>query len=195
MSMNTEQNAGETADDVLIRHYLSGDEQAFNTLYERYRRPLFAYLNRLVDNTATADDLFQQTWLKAIRNLKNYENRFLFFGWLTMIAHNLAMDFFRRQKTAAEISVESEDVGEIPNDSPDSWMEMDRASFEKALEKALTLLPEEQREVFALRKAGIPFKEIAEIKKCSINTALGRMNYALKNLRKTLSEWRDYDKL
>ena len=88
-------------DGVLIQAYLAGDVSAFDTLYARYKRPLYAYLNRMTGNHALADDLFQQTWLRVIKKLEKYESKQKFFAWLTMIAHNLAIDHFRKEKTSA----------------------------------------------------------------------------------------------
>lgn len=179
------------ADSELIRAYLSGNAESFEILYSRYRKPLYAFLNRLLENSATADDLFQQTWLKAINNFKSYENKQKFFAWLSMIAHNLAMDHFRQQKRAAEQPLEDGILNTHSGDGQEAWVHMSNVEFEEAFEQAVDSLPPDQKEVVILRRNGLSFKEIAEIQKCPLNTALGRMNYALKNLRNSLMTWRD----
>ena len=179
------------ADSELIRAYLSGNAESFEILYSRYRKPLYAFLNRLLENSATADDLFQQTWLKAINNFKSYENKQKFFAWLSMIAHNLAMDHFRQQKRAAEQPMEDGILNTHSGDGQEAWVHMSNVEFEEAFEQAVDNLPRDQKEVVILRRNGLSFKEIAEIQKCPLNTALGRMNYALKNLRNSLMTWRD----
>ena len=177
-------------DEALIQAYLAGDVRSFDTLYARYKRPLYAYLNRMTGNHALADDLFQQTWLRVIRKLEKYESKQKFFAWLTMIAHNLAIDHFRKEKTASERPLDDENIAvSEPVSHTEPWMKLHNRELEKALRKATETLTAEQKEVFLLRQQGISFKEIAEVQNCSINTVLGRMQYALKNLRKQLNEW------
>ncbi len=177
-------------DEALIQAYLAGDVRSFDTLYARYKRPLYAYLNRMTGNHALADDLFQQTWLRVIRKLEKYESKQKFFAWLTMIAHNLAIDHFRKEKTASELPLDDENIAvSEPVSHTEPWMKLHNRELEKALRKATETLTAEQKEVFLLRQQGISFKEIAEVQNCSINTVLGRMQYALKNLRKQLNEW------
>ena len=190
--MNRDQKITEQmADGELIRLYLSGDAGSFEVLYERYRKPLYAFLNRLLENSTVVDDLFQQTWLKAIRNFPSYENKQKFFAWLSMIAHNLAMDHFRQQKRAAEQPLEDGILNSRCSEGSEAWSQMNEEEFEEAFERAIRELPHEQKEVVILRRNGLSFKEIAEIQKCPLNTALGRMNYALKSLRNSLRAWRD----
>ena len=177
-------------DEALIQAYLAGDVRSFDTLYARYKRPLYAYLNRMTGNHALADALFQQTWLRVIRKLEKYESKQKFFAWLTMIAHNLAIDHFRKEKTASELPLDDENIAvSEPVSHTEPWMKLHNRELEKALRKATETLTAEQKEVFLLRQQGISFKEIAEVQNCSINTVLGRMQYALKNLRKQLNEW------
>ena len=178
-------------DGELIRAYLTGDAESFEILYSRYPKPLYAFLNKLLENSSVADDLFQQTWLKAINNFRSYENKQKFFAWLTMIAHNLAMDYFRLQKRVAEQPLEDGVLNTHCGENQEAWVQMSNAEFEEALESAVDGLPQDQKEVVILRRNGLSFKEIAEIQKCPLNTALGRMNYALKNLRNSLKTWRD----
>lgn len=190
--MSMEQKISEQlADDELIRAYLSGDAESFRILYDRYRKPLYAFLNRLLENAPMVDDLFQQTWLKAIRNFPSYENKQKFFAWLSMIAHNLAMDHFRLQKRNAEQPLDEVILNTRCSEGGEAWSQMNDEEFEAAFDQAIEALPAEQREVVILRRNGVSFKEIAEIQNCPLNTALGRMNYALKTLRNSLRAWRN----
>ncbi len=178
-----------TEDEILIQNYLAGDAESFDELYARYKKPLYAYLNRLLQDRALADDLFQQTWIKVLNRLEKYESKKKFFAWLSMIAHNLAIDHFRRAKNNAELPLEEE--AELPDrgGSNEPWRNLHNRELKKALERATGALPGDLREVFLLRQEGISFKEIADIQKCTLNTVLGRMRYALLNLRKQLQEW------
>lgn len=191
MDMN-ENRSEQLADGELIQSYLSGNAESFEILYSRYRKPLYAFLNRLLENDqTTADDLFQQTWLKAIRNFPSYENKQKFFAWLSMIAHNLAMDHFRQQKRAAEQPLEDAILNSQFGEGQEAWAQIIDTEFETAFEQAVSALPDDQKEVVLLRRNGLSFKEIAEIQQCPLNTALGRMNYAIKNLRTSLKAWRE----
>jgi RNA polymerase sigma-70 factor (ECF subfamily) len=186
-----ENRTEQMADEELIRSYLSGNAESFEILYRRYRNPLYAYLNKLLENSAMADDLFQQTWLKAIQNFPSYKNQQKFFAWLSMIAHNLAMDHFRWQKKVSEDPLEEPHLDQQYSDRQEPWRQMSDLEFEEAFENALAELPADQREVVLLRRNGVSFREIAEIQNCPLNTALGRMNYAVKTLRNSLNTWRN----
>ena len=187
---------GQEVDDaILIKEYLSGDDRAFTLLYERYKALLYSYLNRLLDNNRpSADDLFQQTWIKVVDQLPHYEHRQQFSAWLLRIAHNLTIDYFRKCGRLSQYEVGSLDDSETAIDPPDKdnepWRGMHREELEKAVSDAVGKLSPELREVFLLRRENISFREIAVIQKCSINTALARMQYALKNLRKSLADWK-----
>lgn len=189
--MEAENRTEQIADEELIRSYLAGDAESFEILYRRYRNPLYAFLNRLLENSATADDLFQQTWLKAIRNFPTYKNQQKFFAWLSMIAHNLAMDHFRQSRRNNEEPLDFQYAESEYTGGQEPWRQMSDQEFEEALDSAISSLPEDQREVVLLRRNGVSFREIAEIQKCPLNTALGRMNYAMKTLRTRLKIWRN----
>lgn len=190
MDMNGTTEENRISDEELILAYLEGDSDSFTVLYERYKRPLYAYLNRMLGNHAQSDDVFQQTWIRVVRRLGEYESKQKFFAWLTMIAHNLAIDQFRREKKSAELPLDDENVAvSEPVTHTEPWMRMHNRGLGKALREAAEGLAEEQKEVFLLRQEGLSFKEIAEVQNCSINTVLGRMQYAVKNLRKRLNEW------
>jgi len=188
MSKNT---ASEPDDRDLIARYLhDGDAASFNLLYGRYRRQLYAHLNRLLaGRQAVADDVFQQTWIRIIRQLPRYRDREKFLAWAMRIAHNLAMDHYRR--TRHESPQEDFDQREAFSPGGDEpWRNLDRSELGRALDGCIAKLCPEQREVFLLRQDDVPFREIAVIQECSINTVLGRMQYALRNLQKCLSGWK-----
>jgi RNA polymerase sigma-70 factor (ECF subfamily) len=174
-------------DRSLIDAYLAGNPESFTQLYERYRRPLYSYLNNMVPGQpAVADDLFQKTWMKVIKRLPNYQDRNSFAGWLYRIAHNTAIDFFRKQKRE---STDDIDDHQISSNRGIPWQRLDRSELGKAISQAVDELPSDQREVFVLRQQNVAFKEIAEIQGCSINTVLGRMHYATQKLRSILRDW------
>lgn len=170
------------SDDELIAAYLQGDDKAFDGLYERYKRQLYSYLNRLFGGQhSQIDDVFQQTWIKIIEKLPCYCSRQRFVAWAFRIAHNLAMDYYRKVgRQGMVVGDESLQNIEVVNEP---WSSIDRRELKEIIDKALESLSPELREVFLLRQEKISFKEIAEIQECSINTALGRMQYALKRLQ------------
>lgn len=183
-------------DDILIKNFLDGDAESFNILYERYRKQLYSYLNRLLGGqSALADDIFQQTWLKVIDQLPRYRSSGKkTLAWLITIAHNLAMDHFRRnRKSSGDLTgdVAELEASMVCDDASEPWRDMHRSELEQALNSALDELSPEFREVFLLRQDDVPFKDIAEIQECSINTVLARMQYALKKMRRCLAEWQN----
>jgi RNA polymerase sigma-70 factor (ECF subfamily) len=180
--------APEQDDQNLIRAYLAGDHASFDPLYERYRRPLYSYLNRMLPNqAATVDDLFQQAWTKALANLARYQHQQSFYAWLVRIAHNAAIDHFRRQRHTAPLDLDELDP---PHHGPAPWHQLTDQEFAAALQDAIANLPADQREVLLLRRDGVPFKEIATIQRATLNTVLGRMHYAVQKLRQALVEHR-----
>ena len=181
----------ERTDRELVNAYLGGDVRAFDRLYERYRRPLYGYLNQLVPGRAEVDDLFQQTWLKAVDALPRYQEQQKFIGWLFRIAHNAAVDMFRANRAEPGVDdVALEDLEEVlAHEGLDAGEQLADGEMKAALAKAIEGLGLEQKEVLLLRQQGIPFKEIADIQKTSINTVLGRMHYAVQNIRRELKEW------
>ena len=175
----------------LIREFQSGSSPAFDALYERYRRPLYGYVNRQMQGyTSHADDVFQQTWMRAIDNLSTYRDQEKFSAWLMRIAHNLIIDYYRSLKRRAEDELDdsygdttADDSGETPGGA------MDERARAKMLSDALNSLTPELREVFLLRRENIPFQQIAKIQNCSVNTSLARMRYAVKQLTNKLKDW------
>ena len=173
-------------DAELLTQCRNCDEAAFDALYHRYRLQLFSYLHRLLPGRAdVVDDLFQQTWVKATQNLDRYTDQQRFLGWLCRIAHNLVMDFFRSRKHLSDEEIPESYAA--PTLTPDQALSHDQR--ETALQTAIRKLPAEQQEIIALRNQGMAFKEIAEQKGIALNTALGRMHYAVQNLRKMLADF------
>lgn len=180
----------ELTDIELIKRFIDGEEKALNTLIERYKAGLYSYIIHMAGNTAEADDIFQRTWLKAIKAFKKYREG-NFFAWLTRIAHNIIIDQYRTMKSAMSLDMEDEDgfslKEHIVSNTPSPSTEYENEEIGTYIQQAIFSLPEEQREVLILRlQNGLKFREIAEIQKTSINTVLARMQYALKNLKEIL---------
>ena len=180
----------EAGDAVLAAWAGAGDEQALETLFYRYRKVLYAYFNRILNHDRmSADDLFQELWIRIIRKLPDYRETGKFSAWMFRIAHNLALEHFRRLKSRSKLGVNTVD-GELPERAghdPDPGGVLAGKELEERLEALLAELPGEQREVFHLRQNGISFKEIAEIQNCPVNTALGRMHHVMKFLERRLT--------
>jgi RNA polymerase sigma-70 factor (ECF subfamily) len=170
----------------LLARYRRGDVGALETLVEKYRRPLFGYILNMTGGQEDADEIFQETWLRAIRKMGLYRQK-NFFGWLVRICRNLVIDRARRRKPVVSLDREEDGRSMIEALPGGEQAPSDRASMrdlEARLAKALETLPEEQKEVFVMRmQTGLAFKEIAELQGVSINTALARMQYALAKLR------------
>ncbi len=177
------------ADAVLIGRFLRGDESAFAALYDRYRRQLYAFLNNLIGPGAECDEVFEETWLKVIDKLPAYKDDGRFGAWLFRVGRNQFYDRLRRSRREREnLSLDVEEpppVAAPAGYGPGERMELNEV--EQLVNAAVAELPKEMRETFLLRQQGVAFKEIAEIQQCSINTALSRMQYALRALRKALS--------
>ncbi len=177
----------------LISAYLKGDESAFATLVTRYKSRIYTTIYLVVKDSYVAEDLTQDTFIKAIKTLKegryNEEGKFL--PWILRIAHNLAIDYFRRAKRYPNVVFEDgSSVFNSLNFSEDSVesAQIKKESYEH-LRGLIKSLPQQQREVLVMRHyEDLSFQEIAEATGVSINTALGRMRYALINLRKLMSK-------
>ena len=177
------------ADDVLIAAAKNGDERALEMLFERYRRPLYAFISRMLNgDTMTSDDIFQDMWIKVMNKLASYREDGKFAPWLFRIARNQVLEHFRREKSRSKIGCVTDD-GELPepvghSENPVSVLAAKELQIK--LEALLNEMPPEMKEVFIMRQNNLSFKEIAEIQKCPINTALGRMHNCLKLLRHKL---------
>ena len=181
-----------TEDAQLLAAYRRGDAEALGQLVEKYKRPLFAFLSRFAANPGEADEWFQETWVRAIEHMNIFRQKNLL-GWLFRIAHNLVIDQARRKKPDCSLDAPAAETGAplsdfVPSPFPSPADEAAGRDLGRHIAAAAASLPVEQREVFWLRMdAGLPFKEIARIQRTSVNTALGRMQYALAKLRATLS--------
>lgn len=180
-------------DGQLIKLYLEGEEQGLAFLISKHEQRIFSYILSKIQDRDLANDVFQDTFVKIIKTLRkgNYNEEGKFLNWSLRIAHNLVIDHFRKQKRMPTVAPNDEyDIFKIIKDgSLDAESEMIREQIEKDLHRLILELPEEQLEVLKLRHfSGLSFKEIADQTGVSINTALGRMRYALINLRKLMEK-------
>ena len=183
----------EIADKDLIARYRCGDTEALEVLVQKYRRPLFSFILNMVQNSHDADEIFQESWFKAIRGMKSYRHK-SFISWMFRISRNLVIDRARKKKPDLILDQEIGEGGAkmldfVANDKHDAVAELEGRETGELISVAVARLPEEQKEVFLMRKNGeLSFKEIAEIHGVSINTALARMQYAIQKLREDLKE-------
>lgn len=178
----------------LIQRFIKGEESCFEQLIHRHKNKVFAYISLYIRDQALAEDLFQDTFMKVIQSVKSgkYQDNGKFISWVMRIAHNLIIDHFRRMKQMNTVSNDDYD-SDLFNSKKFSEATIEDSMIKKQIQKdirrMISELPDDQREVVVLRHyAGLSFKEIAEITDVSINTALGRMRYALINMRKTMEE-------
>lgn len=181
------------SDNELIARYQAGEETALKTIILRYERRLFSYLMVSVKNKELAEDIFQDTFIKVINTIRsgNYQDEGKFFQWIMRIANNLKIDYYRRlQRMPTVDGGEEFDIFTIIGSREENVEEkMIREQTYSDLTHYVEYLPEEQKEVLKMRIYNdYSFKEIAEMTNVSINTALGRMRYALINLRKIMSK-------
>lgn len=184
-------------DEVLVAAYLDhGDERAFRTLVERHQERVFGFLVGMVRDRDVASDLFQETFLRVVsamqRRRGTYEQQGRWLGWVMRIARNAALDYLRSRKKWQDVEREDDDgtsfFERLPAENLDAVAEIDLSEQLDTLRSAIEQLPPEQREVVLLRhESELTFREIADITDVSINTALGRMRYALINLRKMMA--------
>jgi RNA polymerase sigma-70 factor (ECF subfamily) len=180
-------------DQQLVHLYVDGNTDALSTLVSRYKDKIYTSIYLLVKDKYLAEDLFQDVFIRIIDTLNGgrYTDEGKFLPWALRIAHNMCVDHFRKVKRSPSIKTSDDrDIFEVLNfneSSPEQKM-MQSQSHDR-VRKMIDLLPEDQREVIILRHyADLSFKEIAELTKCSINTALGRMRYGLINMRKMMVE-------
>lgn len=187
-------NAQMSSDQMLLKHYLSGDRNAISKLIERHSRRVRDYINMLVKDRDVAEDIFQETFIKVVRVIDEgrYTDNGKFLSWVLRIAHNQVIDHFRarrQDKSVSESEAGYDVLGSLRFAERTVEDEMVGAQIERDVRALVELLPPEQREVVLMRYfSGLSFKEIAEQTDVSINTALGRMRYALINLRKLIKE-------
>ena len=182
------------SDQVLLNHYLSGDRSAISQLIERHSRRVKDYIHMMVKDRDVADDIFQETFIKAVRVIDEgrYTDNGKFLSWILRIAHNQVIDHFRAQRQNKSVS-ESEAGYDVLGTLKLAERTVEDAlvceQIERDVRALVELLPAEQREVVMMRYfSGLSFKDIAEQTNVSINTALGRMRYALINLRRMIKE-------
>ena len=187
-------NSQVLSDQVLLNRYLSGDRGAISQLIDRHSNRVRDYIRMMVKDADVADDILQNTLIKAVRVIDEgrYADTGKFLSWVLRIAHNQVIDYFRSQKSAK--TVNESDAGYNVLGTlrfADSTVEDKMVAEQIAADvrRLVDFLPEEQREVVMLRYySGLSFQEIADQTDVSINTALGRMRYALINLRKMIKE-------
>jgi len=181
------------SDKELVKQYLQGNEACLEMLIKRHKTKIFTTILYIVNDHYIAEDIFQETLIKAIRTLRkgkyNEEGKFL--PWIVRIARNMAIDHFRRSKRMPKItSQDGEDIFrtfEVDDMNREETYVRDHR--DDMIRELINQLPNEQKEVLVLRHYGnLSFKEIAAITDVSINTALGRMRYALNNMRKIIEE-------
>ena len=183
----------EPTDAFLVNEYISGSEVALEKLINRHKLRIFNFIKSKVLDRDTAEDIFQDTFIKVIKTLKSgvYNEEGKFLPWVMRISHNLVIDFFRKNNRIPTIENNDEyDVFKFISDTtPNVEMTLFQDQIISDLQKLVQELPEDQKEVLVMRLyRDMSFKEIAENTNVSINTALGRMRYAIINLRKLVDE-------
>jgi len=185
----------EMHDRELVNSFRAGNAQAIEVLINRHKSKVYTYILFVVKNECLAEDIFQDTFIKVISSLKQgkYNEQGVFVSWVVRIAHNLVIDYFRKNKKMPTISNDVSDELDMFNNVKYADMtiedELIQGQISDKIRQLVDQLPEEQREVVLLRHFGdLSFKEIADQTGVSINTALGRMRYALINLRKLIEE-------
>jgi len=187
-------------DEELMLSFQAGNARAFETLFERYRGPIFAFLVRQCQNRDTAADLAQDVFTRVVRGAGSFQHNSKFSTWVYTIARNAAVDHARKAKHRRHASLEESRNEEGPRlgdriagkgPQPDRSVTADRLKGD--LVSAIESLPDDQREVFLLREYhGMPFHEIAEVVGAKVGTVKSRMRYALEALRRQLSTYEDY---
>lgn len=183
-------------DNELVQRFMKGDQESLETLIVRHKSRIFSYIMLIVKNQELAEDIFQDTFIKVIKSLKRgkYIENGKFISWVLRIAHNLVIDHFRREKLQGTISNDSTEVDIFNSQKFSEATVEDQMVYSQILKEVKHLvkeLPEDQQQVIHMRHyMGLSFKEIAEQTGVSINTALGRMRYALINMRKLVDEKR-----
>ncbi|MGE5406972.1 MAG: RNA polymerase sigma factor [Methanosarcina sp.] len=182
------------SDYELLTRFIKGEQSCFEKLIFRHKNKVYSYISLYIRDQALVEDIFQDTFLKVFQSVKcgKYSDNGKFLSWVMRIAHNLIIDHFRRIKQMNTISNDNyeSDIFNSKQFAEDNVEDhMVKKQIHQDVRKMISHLPDDQREVVILRHyAGLSFKEIAEITEVSINTALGRMRYALINMRKLMEE-------
>lgn len=173
------------SDEQLMKAYAGGDMAAFEVLYQRHRSSLYRYLLRMAGEPATANDLYQGAWEKVIKARDTYTAKAPFRAWLYRIAHNHAMDHFRRNQPIA-----SEVPDELASPAAEPEAQLASESMQQDLQSAIRALPPQQRDTLMLKlESGLDLQTIAEITGVNPETAKSRLRYAVKRLKQTLGDW------
>jgi RNA polymerase sigma-70 factor (ECF subfamily) len=180
-------------DAVLVKNYVAGDESALTILINRHQSKIYGFIYSKISDRDISDDIFQDTFIKVIKTLKmnSYNEEGKFLPWVMRIAHNLIIDHFRKNKKMPMFrETETFSIFSIMSDNvPNIESKLISEQVVSDLKKIIEELPEDQKEVLMMRiYQDLSFKEISEITGVSINTALGRMRYALMNLRKVIDK-------
>lgn len=187
-------NIFQLTDDILVRLYEEGNNEAFEVLLTRYKSKVYTYIYLIVRNKELTEDIFQETFIKAISTIQQgrYAESGRFLAWINRIAHNLIIDHFRREKNENTFSADGIEYDIINNTKLSEKSVEDTINNDQVLTDVVNLinyLPQTQQEVIRMRFfEDLSFKEIAERTEVSINTALGRMRYALLNMRRIAAE-------
>ena len=180
-------------DKDLVRQYIAGKDSSFETLLDRYRDRVFSYIVFTVKDEDLSNDLFQDTFIKVIKSLRNgkYNDEGKFLPWVMRIAHNLIIDHFRKTNRLpiTRNTEENDLIARLESDELNVDKSLVKGQIHKEVKDLIQYLPKEQRQVLIMRiYCEMSFKEISEKSDVSINTALGRMRYALINLRRMIKE-------
>ena len=183
----------QTPDSLLVKSYIDGNEQSLSILINRHQSKIYAFIYSKLSDRDLADDVFQDTFIKVIKTLKSklYNEEGKFLSWVMRIAHNLIIDHYRKNKRMPLLR-ETEEFS-IFSLISDKSLNVEQAlisyQVESDVQKIIEALPSDQKEVVMLRiYQDLSFKEISDLTGVSINTALGRMRYALQNLRKVIEQ-------
>ena len=179
------------SDALLVKSYITGDENALSILIKRHQSKIYGFIYSKISDRDLSDDIFQDTFIKVIKTLKSesYNEEGKFLPWVMRIAHNLIIDHFRKSKKMPMLRETDEFsiFSILPNNSETIENELITLQIEQDIKKIIKELPEDQKEVLMMRiYQDLSFKEISELTGVSINTALGRMRYAVLNLRKVI---------
>ncbi len=180
-------------DSILVRDYISGEEKALEILIKRHNQRIMSFIYSKVLDRDVAEDIFQDTFIKVIKTLKkgNYSEEGKFLPWVMRIAHNLIIDYFRKTKRLPKFegSDDFNIFSVLSDDKLNAEKQIIKEQIDSNLELLIEELPDDQKEVLVMRiYKDMSFKEISENTGVSINTALGRMRYALINLRKIIDK-------
>ena len=183
----------QTSDALLVKNYIAGDENSLTILIEKHQTRIYGFIYSKISDRDLSDDIFQDTFIKVIKTLKSnsYNEEGKFLPWVMRIAHNLVIDHFRKSRKMPMLR-ETEEFSifsVLPDNSETIENEIISLQIENDIKKIIKELPEDQKEVLMMRiYQDLSFKEISELTGVSINTALGRMRYAVINLRKIINK-------